>query len=216
MTVDAVVPPGAPPGGAAIRRAADATPFVRLVSHLLSLNLWSENGRAVLADFDGAVGVRSAGSPQKATVRAVDGGLGVEHGLTAATGAVVEIGPAGRARVFTATSAEHRDRAERTVRLLDPALPPWQDLALFFWSAVRELRGMPSLRLVDTGTGEEVSLGGTPDPYEIHGDAEALTRLLAGQEFFADTVFAGGFRILGTFSQFSVVCGASMRVMWDV
>ena len=216
MPAEATVLVGTPPTDLTITREHDATPFARLIARALSLNTLTEVGSTALSAYDAVIGVRSMTDSQKATIRRRGDTITVEHGIADDVTAVIGIDPATRNRALT-VSPEHRIAlADNVIALLNPILPPWQDLTEQFWALAQGVRGMPSLRLVDRPSGQEVVLGASEPAYEIHGEADALARFLAGLEFFADAVYNGALLIRGSFSQFSIVSGASMKVMWDV
>ncbi|MEU0265138.1 hypothetical protein [Nocardioides sp. NPDC006303] len=199
---------------ATVTHAHDAPPFARATARLLDLNNLSDEGAARLAEFRGVVALKSQSDPQKATIRCDDSGVRVEHGADSDADVVMVVDVTTPGVPLSADPDDALAAAATT--LLNPELPEWTELAAAFWGLVRNLPAMPSLRIVELGTEREVLLDGGDGTYEIHGAAGALQALLAGTEFFADAVYAGRLLIKGTFSQFSVVAGASMKVMWDV
>jgi hypothetical protein len=200
----------------AVEYAPDARPFTRALARVLSLNGLSDEGTARLAEFRGTVVLQSATDPQAASIVSDDEGLRVFDGRVADPGVTLSVHPTSPATPLGAVPADAHDLASTIAALLSPPLPDWPDLTGQFWEDVRSLPAMPSLTLVETGTDRKVTLDGGTGSYEVHGDSDALTRFLAGLEFFADSVYAGNLLIRGTFSQFSVVAGASMKVMWNV
>jgi hypothetical protein len=197
----------------AVRYAAEAPPFARALAQRLSLNGLSDAGALALDQFRGAVAVKSNTDPQSATVRADDAGWVVDHGAAAAADGVIVVDPAAPGVPLEGSDAT--GPAAEVANLLTPHLPPWTELAPPFWDTVKDLPAMPSLRIVEKN-GPTVDLVGGHGHYEVHGGSDALTNFLAGLELFMDAVYAGRLQVSGTFSQFSVVTGASMKVLWNV
>lgn len=207
------------PGAVAVTHAADAPPFARALAQQISLHGLTESGRRRMGTFRGVVGVRSSRDPQRATIRGHGSSIELAHGVADDVDLEVTIDPERRDVVLAHRQVRQSGPSpEEVAAMLDPVLPHWVELAEPFWEACREVPGLPSIRLVETGETppRELTLGTNDRVYEIWGTARSLGRLLAGLDFFADAVFAGDLRIRGTFSDFSVVSGASMRVMWHV
>lgn len=215
-----------PPTTEAVRKVevthpASAPPFARALAQQISLHARTELGRQQLTAFQGVVGVRSATDHQKATIRSSEHGIDVTHGIASDIDLEITVDVSRRDAVLSHVRSNQSGPTSAAVEaLLNPELPSWCDLADAFWAAAQTVPGMPSLRLVECNDGESIereqTLGDRARVYEIWGKADVLARLLAGLDFFADTVFAGDLNIKGTFSDFSVVSGGSMRVMWHV
>lgn len=199
-----------------IEYAPDARPFTRAVARALSLNGLSDEGAVRLADLRGTAVLESSADPQVATVVGDDQGCRVLDGRAADPDVTITVDPGTPGTPLRVVPGEAHDLADAVTLLLNPSLPDWPELTNLFWEDVRSLPSMPSLTLVETGSGRRVELDGGTGSYEVHGDSDSLTRFVAGLEFFADSVYAGKLLIKGTFSQFSVVAGASMKVMWNV
>lgn len=199
-----------------IGREDEATPFVRSLARVLSLNTLSDEGTDALSLFEGPVALVSATDPQRATIARTATGIHVRHGAADEATLTLTIDPTTRQPATPEAPENASPAAQLLLRLINPALPAWQELTPAFWSLVRDVRGLPPLLLVDTDSQETVRLGGPGTPYEIHGKPDALAALLAGTEYFPDAVFAGRLFIRGPFRGFSSVTGASMKVVFDV
>jgi len=199
-----------------IAASSDAFPFARAIARALSLNEWTAEARERLAAFEGVVGLSSALDSQAATVRSGREGIEVANGLRSST--VIDVNPTFPYRLESADSPSTAlaAPAEALLQLLDPPLPPWPVLADHFWAEVNNLPGMPPLLLVDSSDGTSVRLGDAGRAYEIHGAGRDLAALLAGLEYLPHLLSAGRIKIRGTFTQLSVVAGASMKVLWNV
>jgi hypothetical protein len=193
----------------------DAPPFTRYLARRISLNGYTREGAERLSAFDGVVGVKSDRDPQAATVRGTADECTVEHGIASDCAAVVTVDPTLPHPAVGWEGTGSHTFGEEVMVLLAPTLPHWTELADAFWSEVKDLPRMPSLRIVEHG-GQSVHLTGGLGDYEVHGDAAALTDFVAGLEFFADAVYAGRLKVSGTFGQFSIVSGASMKAVWNV
>lgn len=205
--------------GVAVTHAASAPPFARALAQQLSLHALTDTGRQRLSAFDGVIGVHSSRDPQKATIRGDGSGIEVTHGVADDIDLEVTVDPERRDTVLDHQwGRQSGPTLEEVTAMLNPVLPHWVELAPAFWDAARSVPGIPSIRLVESpgSADRELTLGSGGRVYEIWGSARSLARLLAGLDFFADVVFAGDLRIRGTFSDFSVVSGASMKVMWHV
>jgi hypothetical protein len=194
----------------------NAPPFVRYLARLLSDNHWSTDRAELLDDFRGVIALKSDQDPQSATIRADEAGSTVEQGVAADAAAVVSVVPTSPGEALSwEGDPDAGDVVDRLMTLLAAPLPHWTDLTEAFWAQVKGLPAMPNTLLVEDGGPSRLLTGGAGE-YEVHGDAQELAEFLSGRTSFMDAVFDHRLRVSGTFSQFSVMTGASMKVMWNV
>ena len=101
-------------------------------------------------------------------------------------------------------------------RLLDPPLPSWEEAAERFWAAVQRMDGAPdALLVVELGGRERRRFGSEQGAaYEIHGESEALLRVLTGRMPLLQAAFDRSVFIRGSFPQLSVLAGAGFSLRY--
>jgi hypothetical protein len=166
----------------------------------------------------GVVSVRSASTPQAATVRIADGAVSVAHGTAddAEVTATAELAGSVDASPLIEGSGERPELAEWASRLLDPPSPPWPDAAEHFWALLSSRPGAPpALRVVDLEQGEERRFGSKEgSPCEIHGSPEGLVALFTGRVSMMDAAFEGTVYTRGRFPDLSVLSGAGFEIRY--
>ncbi|MCB8913088.1 hypothetical protein KUG88_23450 [Rhodococcus rhodochrous] len=197
-----------------IVREDDATPFVRAITTALRRSAGTPAGIELLSTLPAVVGVRSASDFQRATIVSGASEIRVHRGLATDMDLIVDVDPATRRLVGSQDDVE--PAAAAIAAVLQPELPELPDVAAEFWELTKNLPGMPALKFVATDSGDQVLVGDSARPYEIHGAAADLRRILGGLETFPDSLFAGKLTIIGTFREWSVVTGASMKAVYDV
>ena len=144
MQADAAVLQQVPITSVAVTRDPDATPFVRRLTKALTLNAFSTTGQDALSRFTGTIGISSSTDSQCATISRSEDEIEVCHGTPGPGTPVVLVDKFTlRPPVDAPSSAE----VEEVIRLINPALPPWQELLPSFWSAVENLAGLPPILL---------------------------------------------------------------------
>ncbi len=197
----------------------DSTPFVRAIAADLSACLTDARFAEETARLEGSVLVRSAATPEAATVRLGDGVASIRHGGDEVAGAAAVVDPGGGEPQISAAGAEP-GLAAWLEALLQPPLPSWQEAAERFWAAVSRMDGAPeALLVVDLDSGEQRRLGSERgSAYEIQGNPGALVRVLTGRTSLILAAFEGSVFIRGSFPQLSVLSGAGFAVRyggWD-
>ncbi|WP_106215564.1 hypothetical protein [Kineococcus rhizosphaerae] len=204
-------------GGVALTRDSDAPPFVRWIAHVLALNTWDSTRCSLLQGLVGTIAVATDSDQQRALITAAGGHIHVGGGESQPPKATIVLSLDSREVSERVPSTGQQDVISVGEVLMQPPLPDWENLTDSFWTLTRQVRGLPALSLQETSSGCRIRLGEGPGaPYEVHGSARELSRFLAGMRFFPEAVYAGDLQIRGTFSQFSTVSGASLKVMFDV
>ena len=199
--------------GIAVSVEDDPPPIVRALANDLGAALADTSFAEATHAATGVVAVRSALTPQAATVKLGGGRVELVHGVdgnadvTATTdssedgGAAIE-GPA--------------ELAGWAARLLDPPLPSLPEAAERFWSVLSSRPGAPdALLVVEPRDGEQHRFGADEGrTCELHGDGDGLLTVLTGRASAIEAAFIGAIRIRGTFPDISVLSGAGYEIRY--
>ncbi|TKA04640.1 SCP2 sterol-binding domain-containing protein [Actinacidiphila oryziradicis] len=190
----------------------DPTPLVLSVGRTLRASARVPELLRLMETLQDTVVVRSKDDPQAVTIRFGAGRATVDHGAVPEADAVLTVDLADRFAVESVDGAEPGSPLVAAVRrILEPPLPPWRDAARSFWEFTSQDAGMPHELVIACGE-EELVLGAGSPRYLISGEAQKLSRVLTGTDFFLDEVYTGSIAVRGTMTQLSVMAGASLKV----
>jgi hypothetical protein len=196
----------------------DAPPVVRAIARDLAGCLDDPPFAERTARLGGVVAVRSADTPEAATIRIADGVISISPGVADDADIVATARLAGaRDREPGIEGAEQNpELAEWLARVIDPPAPSWPDAAQRFWAVLSELPGAPgALRVVEAESGDERRFGEQGDSAcEIHGAADRLVALFTGRVSAMDAAYDGTVRVRCSFPDLSVLSGAGFRIRY--
>ena len=191
----------------------DPPPIVRALANDLVAALADPSFAEATRAAVGVVAVRSALTPQAATVRLGDGRVELVHGTD------------GDADVTATTDSAENDSAAIegpaelagwAARLLDPPLPSLSQAAKRFWSVLSSRPGAPdALLVVELDGGEHRRYGAEEGrTCELHGTEQGLLTVLAGRASAIEAAFVGAIQMRGTFPDISVLSGAGYEIRY--
>jgi hypothetical protein len=195
----------------------DPPPVVRALGNDLTERLEDPGFAEATKRLHGAVSVRDSRTPQAATIRIEDHGVGLSHGFDekAELRAVVRLPGIGEAQLEGAD--QHPELAQWLKALLSGPPPEWPEAAEGFWAVLSRMSGAPAaLRVVDLESGSDRTYG-SPDAraYEVHGRADDLAAVFCGRDPVVDAAFDGRIFVRGSFPELSVLAGAGFRVRYE-
>jgi hypothetical protein len=199
--------------GIAVSVEDDPLPVVAALANDLTSALTNAAFADATRTASGTVAIRSALTPQAATVRVADGRVELAHGTDGDADVSATIGAAGDGGAAIDGSGE---LAEWAARLLDPPLPSWQQAAERFWAVLSSRSGAPhALLVVELGSGEQRRFGSEDgSACELHGAADGLVALLTGRTSMIEAAFEGAVQIRGTFPDLSTLSGAGFEIRY--
>ncbi len=203
----------------AVARSVSEPPFVQqLASSLERRRASAPELRATMTSLSGTCSVRSRTDPRSASVTLAAGAASIRHGAAALADVSVvaarDGAPGSVSALSVAGEQDHPRLAAWFLDVLAPPLPSWRDAAEAFWRVLERRRGAPAgLRLVCTDARDELALGDAcDDAYEIHGSAEGLALVLSGRVALFDAATKALVHVRGSYSELSVLTGASYAV----
>jgi len=194
----------------------DAPPIVSAIARDLAACLDEPSFAAQTEHVRGVVGVRSADTPEAATIRIGEDAVSIVHGVAddADVVATTRLAGGGDTEPRIEGSCEYPKLAEWVARLVDPPTPPWPEAAERFWSVLCGMPGAPrALRVVDVDSGEERRFGADGDSAcEIHGAPEGLATVFMGRASVMEAAYDGTVLVRCSFPDLSVLSGAGFRI----
>jgi hypothetical protein len=199
--------------GIAVAVEDDAPPVVRALANDLAAALADPAFAEATRTLTGTVAVRSALTPQAATVTLAGGRVELAHGADGPADVTATTDSPGDGGAAIEGSGE---LAEWAVRLLDPPLPSWADAAERFWDVLSSRPGAPdALLVVELDGGERRRFGAEDGPAcELHGSESGLVAMLTGRNSMIEAAFEGAVQIRGTFPDLSTLSGAGFAIRY--
>jgi hypothetical protein len=198
---------------------ADPVPIVLILAATLRRAARTPKLAAAIGRVKGNVALRSTTDPQAATMRFGNGGVTVVRGISKDTDVLIAADLNTMADEKPPTpkvvgAAGHLKLAFTVSKLLDPPHGTWQEEATrFFNFAIERPRGPRSLRVVCTDDGSEITLGGTPAEYELHGSQHALLNVFLGNTVLGQDLLDGKLHAVGRLAHLAELTGSSLAWM---
>jgi hypothetical protein len=195
----------------------DPRPVVRALARDLAACLEDNDFDAETRGAHGVVAVRSASTPEAATLRIENGRVSISHGADEdadVTATAVLAGSDGAPRIDG--SREHPKLAEWASRLLDPPTPAWPEAAERFWAVLSSKPGAPGAMLaVDLETGKERRFGSDAgSACEVHGPPAGLVSVFTGRVSLMEAAYDGTVCVRCRFPDLSVLSGAGFEIRY--
>jgi hypothetical protein len=202
---------------------ADPPPIVRIMATTLRRAASDPKLAATLGKLRGVAVFKSAGDPQAVTMRFDRGSVHVERGVATDAGVVIEadlatLNEPDPPKPKVRGAGRHLLFALGLAKVIDPPKPRWQDAVAPFWAFAGSGPGMPSsLLVVDTDTGERLTVGDTTGPpdVELHGPTTRLQTALSGNSVLGEDVLGGKLRMVGRLQHLAVLTGRSLDYLMD-
>lgn len=202
-----------------VRIEDDASPIVRLIGRTIRDTVRAGHALAAMRELHAVVAVRSHDTPQAATIAFGGDVIAVSGGVFGEPDATITVDLNRRfAAVGEPVGAD--EVVSAALLALTPPVAEWREAATSFWNLTRSMRGMPGMLIavaaMPDGNIEPLVLGEGDTQYLIAGPPDALAGIFSGIDDLIATLYSGVLGIRGTFSQLSVMAGASWKVRYDV
>jgi hypothetical protein len=197
----------------------DPTPLVRILGATLRRSARIPALETKLRTMQGVVALKSSVDPQAVTIRFDKGKVGLEHGVAADSGVVIEadltkMNEPDAPKPKVTGAAKHPKLALAFSKVVDPPAGPWQEEARAFWAFAHAHPRMPTAVLVVcTDDGARLVLGEGEPQYEIHGSARALNSVFTGGSVFGEDMLNGKLHGVGSLQHLAELTGRSIAWM---
>ena len=196
----------------------DAPPVVAAIARDLADCLDDPRFAERTAAVRGTVAIRSADTPEAATIRIADDVISIFHGIApgADVVATARLAGGGEREPRIEGSEQKPELAEWVARVVDPPPPSWADAAQRFWAVLSKLPGAPGLlRVVEVDSGDERRFGdGGGSACEIQGPEDGLVPVFTGRVSAMEAAYDGTVQVRCSFPDLSVLSGAGFRVRY--
>jgi hypothetical protein len=196
----------------------DPPPVVRAIARDLGACLEDPSFADLTRRVVGVVAIRSASTPEAATLRIADGSVSIAHGKAndAEVTATAELSGSQSADPRIEGSGDRPELAQWLSWVLDPPAPRWPEAAERFWAVLSRMRGAPdALLVVDVDGGDRRRFGAENGAAcEIHGTPAGLVTVFTGRATLMEAAFERAVHVRGRFPDLSVLSGAGFEIRY--
>lgn len=197
----------------------DPVPIVLILAATLRRAARTPKLATAIGHAKGNVALRSTVDPQAATMRFGNGGVTVVRGVSNDADVVIaadinKMADENPPKPKVTGAARHLRLAFTVSKLLEPPHGTWQEEARRFFDFATAHPGIPqSVRIVCTDDGSELSLGGEPAEYELHGSKHALLNVFCGNSVLGQDLLDGKLQAVGKLAHLAELTGRSLAWM---
>lgn len=197
----------------------DPVPIVLILAATLRRAARTPKLAAAIGQAKGNVALRSTVDPQAATMRFGNGGVTVVRGVSDDADVVISADINTMAdekppKPKVTGAARHPKLALTVGKLLEPPHGSWQEEAERFFTFATKRPGVPpSMRVVCTDDGSEITFGEAPASYELHGSEHALLNVFCGNTVLGQDLLDGKIQAVGKLAHLAELTGRSLAWM---